>query len=158
MSKILEREKKGDRYIDDVDRLAERIWNDFGEDIIDIDSYNKYFNKYMGEMTNKQKISLRRNVFDSIRKEHPSVVAERIYKKAGRISKEAEIIEDKRVKPKFTHLSYVKHKVVYAKEERLTYKIKQKEITRTIYRDRLGRFASTKSLRERKKVKVHKIT
>ena len=143
---------------EDIKRLSERIWNDYGDEIIDIDSYNKYFSKYMGEMTDKQERELRKEIFNDMRREHPSIIPERIHKKVGRPPEEAEIIEDKRVTPKFVHLSYVKDKVVYSKEEKLTYKIKKKEVTKTILRDRFGRFASKKSLRERKKVKVHKIT
>ena len=142
---------------DDVERLAERIWNEYGNEIEDIDSFNKYFNKYMGTMNEKQESKLRKSVFKKVSEEHKSVVEERLHPKAGRTPKEAGILEDKRKKREYTHLRYVKNKVVYASEETLTYKLKTKKITRIIYRDRFGRFTSIKSLRERKGKKIHKI-
>ena len=142
---------------EDIDRLAENLWNTYGENIEDIDSYNKYFDEYMGELTHKQDTKLRKKVFENVRERHKSVVPERLERKVGRPTKGTEILEDKRVKPKFVHLRYVKNKVVYAREDKLTYIIKEKEITRIIYRDRFGRFTSSKTLRERQKVKIHKV-
>ena len=142
---------------EDVERLAEKIWNESKGDIADIDSFNEYFDEYMGDLKGDTGTKLRKKVFTKVMDEHKSVVAERLKPKAGRPPKEAEILEDKRVKPKFIYLRYVKHKIVYAKKEKLIYKIKKKEITRVIYRDRLGRFTSSKSFRERKGVKVHKV-
>ena len=142
---------------EDIERLSERIWNEYGAEIEDIDSFNKYFNKYMGTMSEKQKSKLRVSVFKEISEEHKSVVREVLKPKKGRPKTETEILEDKRVKPKFTYLRYSKNKVVYAREDKVTYKIKKKEIIRTIYRDRFGRFTSSKSLRERKGIKIHKV-
>lgn len=142
---------------DDIDRLAEKVWNNYGEHIVDIDSFNRYFDEYMGEMTDNQGTKLRKKVFVRMREEHKSVVSEVLKRKVGKPPKETETLEDKRVKPKFVYLRYSKNKVVYARKQTLTYKIKQKEIIRVIYRDRFGRFTSDKSLRERKKGKVHKV-
>lgn len=142
---------------EDIDRLAENLWNNYGDDIEDIDSFNEYYDKYMGEMTKKQETKLRKKVFEILTEEHKSVVKEVLKPKKGRPPKETEILEDKRVKPKFIYLKYSKDKVVYAREEKLIYEIKEKEITRIIYRDRFGRFTSSKSLRERKGIKIHKV-
>ena len=142
---------------EDVERLAEKIYNESRGNIVDIDSFNEQFDEYMGELKGNTGTTLRKKVFTKMIDEHKSIVAERLHPKKGRPKKETEILEDKRVKPKFVYLRYSKNKVVYAREEKLVYKIKKKEIKRIIYRDRFGRFTSSKSLRERKGIKIHKV-
>lgn len=140
---------------EDIDRLAERIWQDYGDNIEDIDSYNTAFNEFfnlqVGEKpTKKQDTILRKEVFKSMQETHKSIVEEHLYPAKGR-PKKAEHFEDKRKKRQFTYLGYIYDrkthisKKVFTEKETLTYKIKDKEIKREILRDRLGRFASEKS-------------
>ena len=162
---------------DDSDRLAERIWNEYGDKIEDVDSFNEYFDKYMTrdfeeDLTNRQDKILRKEVFESIREKHKSVIEEQLIVKKGRPRKkfpkvegkkivdgdrEAGIIIDRRKKQKFTYKRYVKNADVRARKETLTFTIKKKEYTRIIYRDRFGRFTSEKSLRTRKGIKLSQV-
>ena len=140
---------------EDFDRLAERLWQDYGDNIKDIDSYNTAFNEFfnlqVGEKpTKKQDTILRKEVFKSLENKHPSVVEEHLYPAKGR-RKKAEYFEDKRKKRQFIYIGYIYDKKeniskkIFADKEILTYKIKDKEIKREILRDRFGRFASEKS-------------
>lgn len=138
---------------DDVERLAEKIYNEYGNKIEDIDSFNKYFNKYMGTMKGATGTKLRKKVFENMIETHPLIIP----KITPTSKKEVKKLPIEKVKPKFQYLRYVKNKIVYARKETLIYKIKKKEITRIIYRGKLGRFTSSKSLRERKGIKIHKV-
>ena len=160
---------------EEFDRLAERIWLDYGysDDIEDIDTYNQAFDEFFSEdvkkePTNRQDTILRKEVFKSIRINHPSVVDEHLYKKVGR-PKKAEHFEDKRKSEVFIYIGYVYNKKehiskkVFTKKETLTYKTKKKgekvftERKREVFRDRSGRFASEKSFSERKGKKIHQV-
>ena len=152
---------------EDIDRLAERLWQDYGDDIEDIDSYNvafnEFFNLQVGEKpTKKQDTILRKEVFKSLEGKHPSVVEEHLYPSKGR-RKKAEYFEDKRKAKTFIYIGFIYDKKthiskkVFTREETLTYKIKDKEIKREILRDRFGRFASKKSFKAKKGIKVHQV-
>ena len=80
----------------DVDRLAEKIWNESNGNIIDIDSFNEYYDEYMGDIKGGTETKLRKNVFTRVIEKHKSVVMERLEPKRGRPPEEAEILEDKR--------------------------------------------------------------
>lgn len=147
---------------EDVERLQENLWNTYGDKIIDADTFNEYYDKYLTndfttDLTTNQDKQLRKEVFNLITLEHKSVITERGLQRAGKERKnfpkingkivadgdrEAGIIIKKEAKPKFTHLRYIKNKIVYARETEITFKIKDKEYTRIVYRDRLGRFTS----------------
>lgn len=148
---------------EDFDRLAERIWKDYGDNIEDIDSYNTAFNEFFNlqvgaKPTPKQDTILRKEVFKLLEGRHPSVVEEHLYPAKGR-PKKAEHFEDKRKKKTFIYIRYVYNKkenisqVVFTRKETLTYKIKDKEIKREIFRDRYGRFTAEK----RRGKKVHQV-
>lgn len=138
---------------EDVERLAEKIYNEARGKIIDEDNFDEQFNKYMGTIKGATGTKLRKKVFENMIETHPLITP----KITPTPKKEVKKLPIERVKPKFQYLRYVKNKIVYARKETLIYKIKKKEITRLIYRDRFGRFTSTKSLRERKGIKQHKV-
>ena len=158
---------------EDFDRLAERIWKDYGDDIEDIDSYNtafdEFFNLQVGEKPSpKQNTILRKEVFKSLENKHPSVVEEHLYPSKGR-PKKAEHFEDKRKAKHFIYIGYIYDKQthiskkVFTRKETLTYLTKKKgeiiftERKREILRDRLGRFTSKKSFKAKKGIKVHQV-
>ena len=143
---------------EDFERLAERIWNDYGDDIEDIDSYNVAFNEFFNLQvakipTKKQDTILRKEVFKSIEGKHPSVVEEHLYRKEVR-KRKAEHFEDKRKAKTFIYLRYTYDKKeniskkVFTRKETITYLTKKKEETifterkRVVYRDRFGKFTS----------------
>lgn len=152
---------------DEFDRLADNLWNKYGEKIKDIDSYDEYFDKYLDvettPLSSAQDGKLRKEVFDSMGEKHKSVVKEhlgeiidhKIKPKDKRTIRDVEHLEDKRVKPKFTITAiinikkpnekrgeYIGEKIVFVREN--TFKIKKgkrkgEEVTKLI--DRFGRFA-----------------
>ena len=145
---------------DEFDRLADNLWNKYGNKIRDIDSYDEYFDKYLDvettPLSSNQDKKLRKEVFDSMHEKHKSVVEEhlgeiidhKIKPKDKRTIRDVEHLEDKRVTPKFTITAIIniKHpkagetkgdKIVYVREN--TFEIKGKKVTRLI--DRFGRFA-----------------
>lgn len=153
--------KKRETPQEEFDRLADNLWNKYGEKIEDIDTYNEYFDKYLDiettPLTSNQDGELRKEVFKSVRVKHESVVKEhlgeivddKIKPKDKRTIRDVEHLEDKRKKAEFTEVGIVNiqnpkvgeykgEKVVYARE--VTFEIKGKKITRL--RDRLGRFVS----------------
>lgn len=139
---------------EDFDRLAERIWKDYGDGIEDIDSYNVAFNEFFNlqvneKPTKRQDTILRKEVFNIIEGKHPSVVEEHLHRKEVR-KRKAEHFEDKRKAKTFIYIRYVydkkeniSHKV-FSRKEKLTYKVKGKEIKRDVFIDRYGRFTSEK--------------
>lgn len=150
----------------EFDRLAERIYNEHGENIVDRDTFDVFFNRYMGseDITRKRDVVLREKTFDYYAKNHSGVSTERIHEEAGGknlavdMAKTAKtIVTDKKqyrklgagkvdlkgydTKPKFKKkldvTARVKGKIVYATQD--TVIIKGHKIT--VYRDRKGRFA-----------------
>ncbi|MGQ4876771.1 MAG: hypothetical protein ACP6IY_22110, partial [Promethearchaeia archaeon] len=67
---------------DEFDRLADNLWNRYGDKIKDIDSYNEQFDKYLEvdvtPLTKKQDIKLRKEVFKSMKEKHKSVIDEHL--------------------------------------------------------------------------------
>ena len=158
---------------EDFDRLAEKIWSLYGDDIEDIDTYNESFDRFFKEEvkkepTSNQDTTLRKEVFKSLEGKHPSVVEEHLYPKTGR-PKKAEHFEDKRKAKAFIYIRYIYNKEehisrkVFTRKETLTYLTKKKkeiiftERKRVVYRDRFGRFTSEKSFVERKGKKIHQV-
>ena len=150
----------------DFDRFAENLWNKYGDEIKDIDSYNEHFDKYMEietkPLTGNQDKILREEGFKSLSEMHKNVIKEHLPLKI--VSREEEGVTELREKeklrkaepfevkirrPKFAIVASIniKHprkgekvgyKVVYSRE--ITFKRKGKDITRLI--DRYGRFVS----------------
>ena len=160
---------------DDMERLAENLWNEYGDKIEDVDSFNLYYDKYLTndyttDLTKAQDTTLRKKVFDAIKEKHKSVLRERVIRRGKPREKfpkvngktmidgdrEARILKISK-KPKYIYLRYVKNKVVYARKEILKFTIKGKKYRKIIYRERYGRFTSGESLRKRKKVKISKV-
>lgn len=147
---------------DEFDRLADNLWNKYGDKIRDIDSYDEHFDKFLDietkPLSSKQDKKLRKEVFDSMQGKHQSVVKEhlgeiidhKIKSKDKRTIRDVEHLEDKRRKPEFTITAiinikkpnekrgeHIGEKVVFSRE--ITFQMKGKKVTRLI--DRFGRFA-----------------
>lgn len=70
---------------EDVNRLAERVFRDSGQNIQDKEMFDLAFNDYMSDidMSEKQDTVLRKKVFDKMRSSHPEISSQSFFKKAG---------------------------------------------------------------------------
>lgn len=141
---------------EDPTRLAENLWLNYGNEIIDKRSYQMAMTKYLGTIQPTQK-KLIEKTFTELRNKHKNVYEGDIYKEAGGTdagfpgdkAKTAKTIvktrqQFKKMRARKVDLANydmpgkVGKKVVYAAKTVYTYKGKQ----RIVYRDRKGRFAS----------------
>lgn len=117
---------------EDVDRLSERVWNWAHGNIADKEDFDAVFDDYMGEMNHKQETKLRSEVWEKLSGKR------RLRQKPKRRHKVRKT--EKRPTHKFKSVGKVKRKVVYARRDYVFIKGKK----RTIFRDKQGRFVSTK--------------
>ena len=60
-------------FMEDVDRLADAVWESSRGRITDFDSFDAVWGKYMDDPAGLQQSSLRLKVFDALRNDHPVV-------------------------------------------------------------------------------------
>lgn len=114
----------------DVERLAERIYNFYGDTITDKDSFDNAFDEYISELTQGQDKKLRKDVYKEYKKNYIKV-RERPRRK---------IKVKPKIKRELTVLGKVKRTIVYAEPTSVV--IKGREVRK--FRDRYGRFVKVK--------------
>lgn len=133
---------------DDVDRLAERIWERGRDKIQSLDDYNGVFASYLTQngqdLSFKQKRTLRLGVLDSLKKNQKGFAKKLKQEKEVQTKKEKEarrelIFEAGRTPTpgEFKHVGRIKNKTVFVRRTSMTVKDK----LRVVYRDERGRFA-----------------
>ena len=123
--------------VEEEERVAERIYNEFREDIGNRDEFEKSFSRLI-ETSKKDMTVSQLEFMDSAFKKYVDKyalpIAEKRLKKEGRIERAA--IEARRL----TIPAKIKGKVVFSQEIKI--KIRGREYIK--FRDRKGRFASVK--------------
>lgn len=142
---------KAERYELDYERLANTLWTEYRNEIVDKDTYNESFDDYMGELNDKQNNKLRNQTWDKLKDDHPRKIkpysiSEHLY---GKRAKGQNALRGVYIPPKKARVSEAnypqfgitkKGAVIRARTE--TIKVKNKPIT--IHRDIKGRFVSVK--------------
>ncbi|MDD5059409.1 MAG: hypothetical protein PHQ60_16250 [Sideroxydans sp.] len=124
---------------EDYNRFARNIYGIYGDEIQDIDSYDRAFDDYMGEdLQGGQDRELRKGGFEALKKMHPSIVQEY----SADVKKIDKRKQRKVIKPKgeYVYIAYAGDKVVYARQDKVIYHYKKGMESRIVYRDRKGRF------------------
>lgn len=128
--------KKAEDYMEEADRVAERLFNEEGKNITDKQSFNRSFGR-MTETTSpteKQKKFIQL-VFDNYTQRHPVTPKGDIGKEALR---RAERVKKEHIPRNLDTPAKVKGKIVFA--ERTS--IRRNNKVFNVFRDRKGRFAS----------------
>lgn len=135
---------------DDVDRLAERIWDSGHHLIQDGEDFNNVFDNYLIEVNEKQDTTLRKKVFDALRRKHPGVST-----KGEHLSEKKKKEFTTRVlkRKEFTYIGKSGKRVVMAR--RTILQVKGKE--RVVYRDMKGRFVKITPTTQKKEVRLKRI-
>jgi len=119
---------------EDVQRLAERVFNEYGGRIRTYEDFRKAWDAYMeGEpMTHRQEVNLRETVFDVMKDRYESV---RDTRETGRV-----VEEDKKGRKRVKRglfQGFIKGEPVTVYQDAVTIN----DTRRTVYRDSKGRFA-----------------
>lgn len=70
-------------YIEEAERVAENIYNQFGRQIKDEQTFNKIINEYIGEPESKKQKEFFQQVFQTIADRHPRTIQKtNLFKKA----------------------------------------------------------------------------
>lgn len=118
------------KYDLEIERLAERLYNFYGDEITDKESFDNAFDNYISELTLEQDKKLRDNVYDIYKRRYLKVV-----KKPRR-----KITIKPKIKRELIVLGKVKKAIVYAEPTIVV--IKGHETRK--FRDRYGRFVKVK--------------
>lgn len=126
---------------DDIDRLAERVWQRGRGKIRNRDDFDAVFDSYLTQggkgLTKQQRLDLRDSTFSKIQKRHSGVSSERgkdtsqrkeLFASAGRVPSREE----------YVHPGKVGKRTAFLRRTIITFKKSGKQ--RTVYRDSKGHF------------------
>lgn len=120
----------------DYDRLVENLYRNYGKVIKDQETFNKAYNEYLSGLSPDHPLrqsGAKKTISALYRQKYPFRITEKEYR-AGIRQREKRI----RREGEFIFTGLISDKVVVARADAYRYK----EKTRTVYRDRKGRFVS----------------
>ena len=126
-------------YIQDMDRLSENLYLNFGDNITDYSTFEKAYNEYLAETNPSiKKKEFRDKAFNIYRKKYEGVSKGReVTKKTAEFLLEPELKQVRTQRKKFRKTGSVKKKIVRARGTTLQRKGKKIKVLR----DKKGRFA-----------------